>query len=79
MGMLIISCIVTGTISALVCGAIMYLCGWEKGWDDSKHFTHITLDALSDEGIILVVREMAKKFREEGAKDGIAEETEEEV
>ena len=62
----VISFVIVGT----VCGATAYLYGWEKGWDDSKHFTHATLDALSDEGIILVVRDMAKSFREEGAKDG---------
>lgn len=75
----IIGYVVSIVIVGAICGAIAYLYGWEKGWDDSKHFTHATLDALSDEGIILVVREMAKEFREEGAKDGITEKAEKEV
>lgn len=74
-----IGTIISIVIVSAICGAMAYLYGWEEGWNDSKHFTHATLDALSDEGIILVVREMAKKFREEGAKDGIAEEVEKEV
>ena len=42
------------------CG-VGYSAGLNKGWDESRDFTYETLNSLTDENIVVVVRHMGER------------------